>query len=48
LDYTTTHKQTRREVFLGEMERVVPWQPWLALIAPHYPKAGNDVGGPPP
>ena len=33
-------KQTRREVFLAEMDRVVPWSTLLALIAPHYPKAG--------
>jgi transposase, IS5 family len=34
-------KVTRREVFLAEMERVVPWQRLEALIAPHYPTAGN-------
>jgi IS5 family transposase len=36
-------KVTRRERFLGEMDRVVPWQPILALIEPHYPKAGNGT-----
>ncbi len=30
-------KQTRREIFLAEMEQVVPWQQLLGLIAPHYP-----------
>jgi transposase, IS5 family len=25
------------------MDRVVPWQPILALIEPHYPKAGNGT-----
>ncbi|SHE42034.1 transposase, partial [Thermomonas hydrothermalis] len=34
-------KRTRREVFLAEMEQVVPWQALLALIAPHYPKMGR-------
>lgn len=34
-------KQTRREVFLGEMEQVVPWKALLALIEPHYPKLGR-------
>src|SRR5450755_1441950 len=34
-------KKTRRALFLEEMERVVPWQALCALIAPHYPKAGN-------
>lgn len=31
----------RGEMFLGEMEQVVPWKPLLALIAAHYPKAGQ-------
>ena len=34
-------KQTRREVFLGEMEQVVPWKALLLLIEPHYPKLGR-------
>jgi len=36
-------KVTRRERFLGEMDRVVPWGAILALIEPHYPKAGNGT-----
>jgi IS5 family transposase len=38
-------KATRREVFLAEMDRVVPWAELGALIEPVYPKAGN--GRPP-
>jgi len=38
-------KKTRRELFLEEMEQVVPWKDLCALIEPHYPKAGN--GRPP-
>jgi transposase, IS5 family len=38
-------KTTRREVFLAEMERVVPWSELCLLIEPCYPKAGN--GRPP-
>jgi IS5 family transposase len=34
-------KQTRREIFLSEMEQVVPWKALLALIEPHYPKLGR-------
>ncbi len=34
-------KQTRRERFLEEMNRVVPWSELCALVEPHYPKAGN-------
>src|SRR5471030_263243 len=38
-------KTTRREAFLLEMNRVVPWRELCALIEPVYPKAGN--GRPP-
>jgi IS5 family transposase len=34
-------KRTRREVFLAEMEQVVPWTALLELIEPHYPKTGR-------
>jgi transposase, IS5 family len=34
-------KTTRREAFLAEMDRVVPWHRLEALIEPHYPVAGN-------
>lgn len=34
-------KVTRRERFLAEMEAVLPWSELLALIEPHYPKAGR-------
>ncbi|MFC3565719.1 IS5 family transposase [Xanthomonas dyei] len=34
-------KQTRREIFLAEMEQVVPWQQLLDLIAAHYPVSGR-------
>ena len=31
-------KCTKREIFLGEMEAVVPWTRLAALIAPYYTK----------
>jgi IS5 family transposase len=34
-------KRTRREKFLGEMERVVPWSKLIAVIEPLYPKSGR-------
>src|SRR6201997_322307 len=34
-------KQTRREKFLEEMDRIMPWAELEALIAPYYPKQGN-------
>jgi IS5 family transposase len=36
-------KVTRRERFLAEMDAVIPWERLLALIEPHYPKAGNGT-----
>ena len=40
-EYNGKRKRTRREVFLAEMEKVVPWEALLALIEPVYPKAGR-------
>lgn len=40
-------KVTRRERFLTEVDVVVPWTRLLALISPHYPKAGPKGGRPP-
>ena len=44
-EYAGKKKRTRREVFLAEMDKVVPWKALLALIEPAYPKAGR--GRPP-
>lgn len=38
-EYAGKRKKTRREVFLEEMELVVPWNGLLKLIEPHYPSA---------
>ena len=38
-------KKTRREQFLEEMDRVVPWAELEGLVRPHYPKGEN--GRPP-
>jgi IS5 family transposase len=34
-------RKSKRELFLDQMEQVVPWSALLALVEPHYPKAGN-------
>src|ERR1035437_6846428 len=34
-------RKSRRELFLNEMEKVVPWARLQALVEPHYAKAGN-------
>ena len=37
-EYAGKRKQTRKELFLIEMDRVVPWKGLIALIDPYYPK----------
>ena len=43
--FETYRKPTRRERFLAEMGKVVPWEDLCAVIAPYYPKGEN--GRPP-
>ena len=38
-------KATRRDVFLAEMDQVVPWLALCALIEPYYPKVREDGAG---
>lgn len=40
-EYLAKKKKTRREIFLDEMEQVVPWATLLKIIEPHYPVAGR-------
>jgi len=40
-EYASKRKKTRREVFLEEMEQVVPWKALLKVIEPFYPVAGR-------
>ncbi|HCF1761201.1 TPA: IS5 family transposase [Pseudomonas aeruginosa] len=37
-EYAGKRKQTRKELFLIEMDQVVPWKGLIALTEPHYPK----------
>jgi IS5 family transposase len=41
LSFDVKKKPTRREKFLGEMDKVVPWADLLALIEPSYPTSGR-------
>jgi len=41
-------KKTRKEVFLDEMNQVVPWAVLVALIQPHARGAHQALGGRPP
>jgi IS5 family transposase len=34
-------RKSKRELFLDQMDQVVPWTELLLLVGPQYPKAGN-------
>lgn len=42
-DSAFNHKRrkTRKEIFLGRMNKLIPWQRLEAIIEPHYPNVGN-------
>lgn len=44
--FERSSKVTRKQVFLQEMNRVVPWDELIALIEPHAPKSGKQAGRP--
>src|SRR5882724_8188717 len=39
--YEKFGRKSKRELFLDEMDAVVPWGALLSLVEPYYPKAGN-------
>jgi IS5 family transposase len=40
-EHSGKRKKTRREIFLAEMDQVVPWKALLKVVEPHYPVAGR-------
>lgn len=46
LEYAAKKKATRRDRFLGEIDKVTPWSALVAEIEPFYPKGGGR-GRPP-
>jgi IS5 family transposase len=40
-EYAMKKKRTRREKFLAEMDRIVPWARLIAVIEPLYPTSGR-------
>jgi hypothetical protein len=40
-EFSNKRRQTRKEKFLGRMDKLIPWTRLEALIEPQYPKAGN-------
>jgi len=48
LAWTAKKKVTRRERFLAEMDAVIPWVEFVAVIAPYYPMRRRHRSGRPP
>ena len=40
-EHASSNYKTRREIFLEQMNSLIPWSRIEALIEPHYPKAGD-------
>ena len=38
IEYSARKRKTHREKFLDAMDEIIPWEEWVALIAPYYPK----------
>lgn len=37
MEYANRRRKTRREAFLEQMDKIIPWADWVTLIASHYP-----------
>jgi len=46
-EQATANKRTRRDRFLAEMEKMVPWRALIDLIDTHYPKTNSKDWRPP-
>ncbi|MCK6817060.1 IS5/IS1182 family transposase, partial [Enterobacter kobei] len=36
-EFSSKHRQTRKEIFLSRMEQILPWQNMVEVIEPFYP-----------
>lgn len=37
IEYTNRRRTTKRGAFLEKMDAILPWENWVALVAPYYP-----------
>ncbi|SIQ99036.1 IS5 family transposase [Marinobacterium stanieri] len=42
-EFSNKRRQTRKEKFLGRMDKLIPWPRLENVIEPHYPKPGNGL-----
>jgi len=47
VEYENRKRKTKREEFLAMMDKIIPWDEWIAIISPYYPsgKRGRPVRG---
>jgi len=38
IEYSLRKKKTKREEFLEIMDEIIPWEEWVSVIEPYYPK----------
>jgi len=38
IEYSYRKKKTKREEFLEIMDEIIPWDEWVGVIKPYYPK----------
>ena len=38
IEYGCRKKKTKREKFLEIMDEIIPWDEWVGVIEPYYPK----------
>ena len=38
IEYAQCRRKTKREEFLEKMDRVIPWESWVKIVEPYYPK----------
>ncbi len=43
IEYSYRKKKTKREEFLEIMEEIIPWDEWVGVIEPYYPKESAVV-----
>lgn len=46
-EYSNRRRKTKKEEFLDSMDKIIPWEHWVGLIAEHYPsgKRGRPPRG---
>jgi len=46
-EYDNRKRKTKREAFLDNMDKLIPWKTWIELVKPHYPagKRGRPPRG---